>query len=500
MASSSQAIQQGVASKSAGALALVATGAGQFLATLDLFIVNIAFPDIRTSFAGTDTQTLSWVLTAYGIVFAALLVPAGRLADVYGRRRVFLLGMLIFTLASAGCAVAPSVGVLIGFRGVQAIGAALMVPTSLGLLLASFPEDRHRRVVGIWAAIGSIAASCGPPIGGFLLVAGWRWIFLVNLPVALIALALGRRLPEQRHPGDGRLPDLVGAVLLATGIAGIIAAISNLSSWGATSGRTLTCVVAGVVLLVGFGYRCARHPRPVIEPSLLRLRQLSAATFAMAAFYAAFGIMLLGGTLFLTQVWHYDSIKAGLTFAPGPVAATVFAIIGSRLPLGRRVLVVCGSLLFVVAGLLWMFELGPRPDYPLDYLPGLLLSGTAVGLTQSAIIAAGSSVLPAHQYATGTGVINTARQLGSAIGVAILVSVLGAGIHVSDYRPAWWVLAAAALLAAAAAPLLGAPATAVQTSPAAAEELLAAEGLSTSEGLLAVDGVLASAEDLPSTG
>ncbi len=468
MASSSQAIQQGSASRSAGALALVMTGAGQFLATLDLFIVNIAFPDIRTSFPGTDTQTLSWVLTAYGIVFAALLVPAGRLADVYGRRRVFRLGMLIFTLASAGCAAAPSVGVLIAFRGVQAIGAALMVPTSLGLLLASFPADRHRRVVGIWAAIGSVAASCGPPIGGFLLVAGWRWIFLVNLPVALIALALGRKLPEQRHPGDGRLPDLIGAALLAAGIAAVIAAIANLSDWGVTSVRTLACVAIGVLLLAGFGYRCAHHPRPVIDPGLLRLRQLSSATFAMAAFYAAFGIMLLGGTLFLTQVWHYDSIRAGLTFAPGPIAATVFAIIGSRLPIGRRTLVICGSLLFAAAGLLWVVELGPRPDYLLDYLPGLVLCGVGVGLTQSAIIAAGSSVLPAHQYATGTGVINTARQLGSAIGVAILVGVLGPGLHVADYRPGWWVLAVAAVLAAAAAPLLGAPAVAPTGSGAVA--------------------------------
>ena len=240
MASSSQAIQH--RATSSGALSLIMTGAGQFLATLDLFIVNIAFPQIRNDFPGTDTQTLSWVLTAYGIAFAALLVPAGRLADVYGRRGVFRLGMLIFTLASIGCAAAPSVGVLVGFRAVQAIGGALMVPTSLGLLLASFPADRHARVVGIWAAIGSVAASCGPPIGGVLLVAGWRWIFLVNVPIAMVALLLGRRLPEQRHPGDGKLPDLFGAVLLAVGIAGVVAAISNLSDWGASA---KTFVAAG---------------------------------------------------------------------------------------------------------------------------------------------------------------------------------------------------------------------------------------------------------------
>ena len=455
MASSSQAIQHRAGSS--GALALIMTGAGQFLATLDLFIVNIAFAQIRGSFPGTDTQTLSWVLTAYGIVFAALLVPAGRLADVYGRRRMFRLGMLIFTLASVGCAIAPSVGVLIAFRAGQAIGAALMVPTSLGLLLASFPPERHRRVVGIWAAIGSVAASCGPPIGGVLLVAGWRWIFLVNVPVAVIALVLGRRLPEQRHPGDGKLPDLLGAALLAVGISGVVAAISNLSDWGA-SPKTFVAAGLGVVFLVGFAVRCVRHPRPVIDPNLLRLRQLSAATFAMATFYAAFGILLLGGTLFLSQVWHYGSIEAGLGFAPGPIAATVFAVIGSRTPFGRRTLIVAGSLLFAIAGLYWIVFLRAEPNYALDYLPGLVLSGTGVGLTQSAIIAAGSSVLPAHQYATGTGIINTARQVGSAIGVAILVSVLGSGSHVGDYLPGWWFIAAGAFLAALSAPLLGPPA------------------------------------------
>ncbi|HEY4018591.1 MAG TPA: MFS transporter [Pseudonocardiaceae bacterium] len=462
MASSSQTIQR---TSSSGALALLMTGAGQFLATLDLFIVNIAFAQIRDSFPSTDTTTLSWVLTAYGIVFAALLVPAGRLADVYGRRRVFRLGMLIFTVASVGCATSPSVGVLIGFRAVQAIGAALMVPTSLGLLLASFPADRHRRVVGIWAAIGSVAASCGPPIGGILLVAGWRWIFLVNVPVALVALVLGRRLPEQRHPGDGKLPDLLGAALLAVGIAGVVAAISNLSDWGA-SAKTFIAAGLGVALLVGFAVRCVRHPRPVIDPNLLRLRQLSAATLSMAAFYAAFGILLLGGTLFLSQVWHYGGVAAGLGFAPGPIAATVFAVLGSRMPFGRRTLIVAGSLLFAIAGLYWIVFLRAEQNYAVDYLPGLLLSGTGVGLTQSAIIAAGSSVLPANQYATGTGIINTARQVGSAIGVAILVSLLGAGLHAGDYVAGWWVIAGCASLAALAAPLLGAPATSTADVPA----------------------------------
>jgi hypothetical protein len=186
----------------------------------------------------------------------------------------------------------------------------------------------------------------------------------------------------------------------------------------------------------------------------------------MAAFYAAFGILLLGGSLFLSQVWHYGSSEAGLGFAPGPIAATVFAVVGSRTPFGRRTLIVVGGLLFAVAGLYWIVFLRAAPNYAVDYLPGLLLSGTGVGLTQSAIIAAGSSVLPAHQYATGTGIINTARQVGSAIGVAILVSVLGAGLHVGDYVAGWWVIAGCAFLATPAAPLLGTRDTSTVDVPA----------------------------------
>jgi EmrB/QacA subfamily drug resistance transporter len=428
---------------------LVLVGAGSFLATLDLFIVNIAFPDIRADFPGTTNASLSWVLTTYGIVFAALLVPAGRLADLFGRRRLFRLGMALFAVASAACAAAPSVGLLVAGRAVQAAGAALMVPTSLGLLLAAFPADRHRRVVALWAAIGSIAAACGPPVGGLLVQADWRWIFLVNLPVAVPAVLLGGRLVERRHaeqsPG---LPDLVGAGLLAIGIAAVVAALSNASDWGAGSPRLWGCVVIAVIVLAAFVRRCARHPRPVIDLGLFRVRRFAAATVSMSCFYAGFAVMLLGGTLYLTQVWHFGSVRAGLEFAPGPVAATVCALIAGRLPVARRWLAVAGSLAFVVSAALWLGALGQTENYVRDYLPAVLLAGIGVGLSQTSMISAGAAALPAHRYATGTGIINTARQIGSAVGVAVLVALLGPGTHPADYRAAWLVMGIAGLLAA----------------------------------------------------
>jgi EmrB/QacA subfamily drug resistance transporter len=429
-------------------MTLVLVGAGAFLATLDLFIVNIAFPDIRADFPGTTNTELSWVLNAYGIVFAALLVPSGRLADLYGRRRLFRIGMALFALASACCAVAPSVGALVAARVVQAAGAALMVPTSLGLLLAAFPEDRHRRVVAVWAAIGSVAAACGPPVGGLLVQADWRWIFLVNLPIALPAVLLGGRLVERRHTEHGGLPDLVGAALLAVGIAAAVAAISDASAWGVGSPRFVGCVVVAVIAVGWFLRRCATHPRPVVDLALLKVREFASATVAMSCFYAGFGVMLLGGSLYLTQVWHYGSVRAGLEFAPGPLAATVFALVSSRLPVARHWLAVIGSGCFVIAGGYWFLTLGSTTDYVTAFLPALLLSGAGVGLSQASIMSAGAATLPAHRYATGTGIINTARQIGSAVGVALLVTFIGAGATPRSYRSSWLLMACCGLLAA----------------------------------------------------
>jgi EmrB/QacA subfamily drug resistance transporter len=457
MAGSAETSQVAVkSSRFDGVTTLVLVGAGAFLATLDLFIVNIAFPDIRADFPGTTNTALSWVLNAYGIVFAALLVPAGRLADLYGRRRLFRLGMALFAVASAGCAAAPSVGLLVASRAVQAAGAALMVPTSLGLLLAAFPADRHRGVVALWAAIGSVAASCGPPIGGLLVQVDWRWIFLVNLPIAVPAVLLGGRLAERRHAeAGGGLPDLLGAGLLAVGIAAAVAALSEANAWGAAGPRLWGCVVLAVGLLAAFLRRCARHPRPVIDLQLFRVRRFAAATGSMSCFYAGFAVMLLGGSLYLTQVWHHGSVRAGLELAPGPLAATAFAVLGSRLPTSRRWLAVLGSTAFAVAGVLWFAALGPAAGYVRDYLPALLLAGVGVGLSQASMISAGAAALPAHRYATGTGIINTARQVGSAVGVAVLVAVLGAGTHPADYRSAWLMMACAGVAAAGLAAAIG---------------------------------------------
>src|SRR3954453_1159434 len=227
---------------------LTVLSAASFMAGLDVFIVNGAFADIGRDFHGESRPNMSWLLTAYTISYAPLLVPLGRLADRYGRKPGFLLGLGIFTAASLACALSPGPWVLVGFRMVQAVGAALLTPTSLGLLVSATPLEKRVRAVRIWAATGALAAAVGPAVGGVLVEASWRWVFLVNLPVGIAALVLAVRLvPDSRDPQVGRLPDLLGAGILAVSIGTLALGLVQGPDWGWTATGTVgALVVAGV--------------------------------------------------------------------------------------------------------------------------------------------------------------------------------------------------------------------------------------------------------------
>jgi MFS family permease len=303
-----------------------------FMAQLDLFIVNVALPAIGRSFPGEDLSKLSWVLNAYAIVFAACLVPAGRLADHFGRRRCLLAGVALFTLASALCAGAPDLAMLVGARAVQAVGAAMIVPTSLGLLLPAFPQRQHSLVVGMWAGIAAIAASSGPPVGGLLVEASWRWVFIVNLPIGIATLLAGRAiLPEVRAHPDAKLPDMAAALAVLLSITLLTLATVQGPSWGWTSGKEGLLAGGFVVALSVALRRIFSHPRPLVEPALFRSRSFSAAAVALVLFYMGFAAWLLGTVLFFENAWHYSTLRAGLAIAPGPVVAAVFALNSGRL-------------------------------------------------------------------------------------------------------------------------------------------------------------------------
>jgi EmrB/QacA subfamily drug resistance transporter len=430
---------------------------GAFMAQLDLFIVNVAFPAIERDFPGVSSSALSWVLNGYAIVFAACLVPAGRLGDLIGRRRTFELGVIVFAIGSAGCAAAPGVAVLVGARVVQAIGAAMVIPTSIGLLLHAFPPSERAGATGAWASGAAVAASAGPPLGGLLVLLSWRWIFIVNLPLAAIALVGSRRIvPEVRHPEAGSRPDLPGIALLVGGIGGLVLAIVEGESWGWDSAAFVGVLLAAGLLLAAFLWRCGHHPSPIVELSLLRLRPFAVANAAMLAFYVGFGAMLLGAVLFLTGVWHERTVIAGLEIAPGPLVVAVLSGQVKRLVarFGARAVTVTGALLLAVAGVWWACRLGADPDYAGAFLPGMLLAGLGVAFTQATLYGVIAVVLPPHRFATGSGVLNMCRQISLALGVALLVAILGAGPDVADFHRGFELVAIAGLAAALIATLL----------------------------------------------
>jgi EmrB/QacA subfamily drug resistance transporter len=440
---------------------LLVVSAAVFMASLDLFIVNIAFPDIQADLGGSDS-TLSWILNAYAIVFAALLVPLGRIADMVGRKRAFVTGLVVFAVASALAAAAPSVGVLIAARALQAVGAALLFPASLALLLSAAPVAKRTAYVGAWAAVGGVAAAAGPPIGGLLVQLSWRWVFIVNVPVAAIALVAALRvLREERDESATRLPDLLGATVLTLGVGALTAAIVQGPAWGWSSTRVLGLFAIAVVLLAVFARRTLRHPVPVIEPELLRVRAFVAANLASLAFFAGFGAMLLGGVLFLTRVWGEDVLTAGLMISPGPLMAALFSVLGSRLTerIGHRAVAILGGLAFAAGSVYWASRMSATADYAADFLPGFLLGGIGVGLTIPTLSGAAAAALPPHRFATGSAVFGMSRQLGSALGVALLVAVVGAPAPaeaVEAFRGGVLLVVAGGLLAALAAAGMGA--------------------------------------------
>jgi EmrB/QacA subfamily drug resistance transporter len=440
---------------------LVIVSVATLVASLDLFIVNIAFPSIKHDFSGTSDATLSWVLSAYAIVMAALLVPAGRLADLLGRKRWFIGGLLTFVGASALCAAAPGPGWLIAARILQAAGGAILMPTSLAILLVEFQPQQRALAVAVWSATGAVAAAAGPPIGGLLVQASWRWVFLVNLPIGLVtALFAARLLRESRDPDGKRFPDLAGAVLLVIASSALMLAIVQGQSWGWTSARVLGLLVGSALVTAAFLYQSVRHAAPVLELGLFRSRAFSAANIASTLFFAAFGAMLLSNVLFLTRVWHEHILTAGLQISPGPITAAAFAVPGSILSgrYGQRAIASIGALLFASGGVWWLTHVGLEPQYATEVLPGMLLGGAGVGFVIPTLASAVAASLPPARFATGSAIYGMTRQFGIALGIAVLIAVLGTPRSteiLGSFRSGWVVIAGIAFASAIAAAAIG---------------------------------------------
>lgn len=439
-------------------IVLLVLSLAAFMASLDVFIVNVAFDDIGHDFGGVSLAELSWVLNAYTIVYAALLVPAGRLADRYGRKGAFLTGLALFTIASAACALTQGIWWLVAFRVLQAVGAAILTPASLGLVVLTMPVAQRARSVRVWAATGALAAALGPAVGGLLVEASWRWVFLVNVPVGIAALIAGalvipRSIDESRSP----LPDLIGAGLLAVAIGALTLGLVEGTDWGWTDPRIIGAWIVAAIAFAGFVISTGRHAVPVIDPALLRVRTFAFSNLTAVLFTIPFAGALLANILWLQQVWGYSAIKTGFAVSTGPLMVPIFAAVAHRLsariPVG--VIVAAGCILFGFGGVLIALSVGSTPNYVTEILPGWLIGGMGVGLALPSILSSATSDLPADQAATGSAVVNMSRQIGMALGVSLLVAVLGtpigyAAAH-SAFQHAWWMLAVVAGGAALAA-------------------------------------------------
>ena len=431
-------------------LAIVCVGI--VLANLDLFIVNVGLPNIANEFKDATLEDLSWILNGYAIAYAALLVFFGRLAERYRRDRSFLLGIALFTAASAACAAAGSVGALVAFRVVQAAGAALMTPTSLGLLLASFPPDRRGGAVRNWTAIGGLAAALGPVVGGVLVTASWRWIFIVNVPIGLIAILIGWwKLPAV--PGhDVPRPNPWAALLVTGGIAAITFAIVKVNDWGWSSPGIAISFAASIICLALFVRHCLRSPNPFIDPALFRVRPFTGAALVMAPYSAAFGAMLLSIALWEQTAWGWSALKTGLAIAPGPLLVPITSLLFSGLLIkrfGAAAVVAAGIFSFAFGLVIWALLIDLEPSFWV-VVAGMVPTGIGVGLTFPTLMGVSTSALPPSSFATGSGVINMVRQAALAVGVAIFVAIIGSPAspvaRVTAFHRGWWIMAAITVL------------------------------------------------------
>ena len=470
---------------------LAVVSAAQFLTILDLWVVNIALPALRHDFAPATLSDVSWILDVYAIVLAALLLPVGRAADSIGRRKCFLAGLVVFGVASLGCAVAPDLPALIACRALQAAGAAVLMPTSLGLALSVFPSHQRGTAVGVWAGVGAVAAGSGPVLGGLLVESSWRWIFLINLPIILATWAAGvailprhGTIRDNIHAGErgSRRPgwriDGVGTVLVLGAVGLVCTALTEAPGWPPS--RTWPVLAAGLALAAAFVAHIRRHPDPLVAPGLFSVRPFSAGAVGLVAYYTGFASMLLGTTLLLTAAWHFSVLHAAISIAPGPITAGIVSPFSGRLSarFGMRSTVVAGAVLFAAAGAWPLASAGGGPAYEAVVLPSMLLWGVANALIQPSLFASADAA-PRAELASGSAVLAMARQVGSALGVAVFVAVFGASpaTGLGGFDRAWIVVLITAAMTAFAGLATGRQLSHV---PAAAKADTAADALVTS--------------------
>ncbi len=445
---------------------LALLSAVQFMVVLDVAIVNVALPSIQTDLNFSQAN-LQWVISAYALVFGGFLLLGGRTADILGRRRVFVAGILVFTLGSLLCGLAWSEPSLIGSRAIQGLGAAAISPAALSILMTSFNEGRDRNIaLGVWGAVGGFGAAAGVLLGGVLTDSlSWEWIFFVNIPVGLVALGLIPVLLSESRDSRVRGFDTLGAALITAGLSTLVLAITQGNEWGWGAARTLATFAAAAALLVGFVRRESGVTEPLMRFGILRTRTVLGANVAGFILGTALFSMFLMLTLYMQEVLGYSAMKTGFAYlavaGTSIIWANVAAVLVGRV--GVRPLIATGMAL-LSAGLLWFTRIDVGDSYATALLPGFLVVALGMALCFVPISIAALAGVRQEEAGLASGLINTSQQIGGAVGIALLSSIaisatndkLGSGVQVPDalvsgFQAAFWagaVIAAVGFVAA----------------------------------------------------
>lgn len=393
--------------------------------SLDISIVVVAKRTIDEDLGGGSL--LTWVFSAYAIAYAAALLTAGRFADVFGRKRSFIRGVLWFSFGSLLCGVAPTAWFLVLARVIQAFGGAQLSPASLALVLPEFPVEKRTQAIAIWGATGGLAAALGPSIGGILVdTLGWRSLFFLNIPFTLITVFVGQKLlKESRDPNAQRKVDYLSAVLGFSGVALVVLGISQSEVWGWVDRLTIGSIAVGIVLCALFALRCHRAESPILDLKLFRLPFVVAANVAGVLFSMGFIGMWLLNTFWLQAVWGYSVALSGLATMPGPASAAFVAPFAGKYAdrFGHSRVLFVGSVMLAGGTLGLALTLPDSPEYLTHYLPWMLITGVGVGLSISTLSSSATAFLKPAQLAMGSALNNTFRQVGTALGAALSLAI-----------------------------------------------------------------------------
>jgi EmrB/QacA subfamily drug resistance transporter len=406
-------------------LALALLCAVQFMVVLDIAIVNVALPSIQTDL-GFSQENLQWVISAYALVFGGFLLLGGRAADLLGRRRIFVAGLIVFSVGSLLCGLAWDDGALIGARAIQGLGAAIISPAALSILMTTFAEGRERNVaLGAWGAVGGFGAAAGVLMGGVLTdVLTWEWIFFVNVPVGAIALALTPLLLTESRDARAQGFDALGATLVTAGLLVLVYAITEARDLGWTSVETIGLFAAAAVLLAGFAWAELRRRDPLVPFSIFRLRTVTGANVAGLILGTATFAMFLMLTLYMQQVLGYSPLKTGVAYLAVALTAIVWSGVAAQLvtKIGVKPVLVVGMVAMTL-GLVYFTQVSVGGSYVGDLLPGFLLIGLGLGFSFVPISIAALAGVQPSEAGLASGLINTSQQIGGALGIAIISTI-----------------------------------------------------------------------------